>query len=333
MTKVLDLLAEQLANAETAWSIGTFGAIAEFVREPDEPTKIGRGDETISAITEKGALCIKAHPQLRPFASESLTTQGWSQRVSLCVPHRLAAMNQRMELTELGPDRDAVRSEDRTGVLFDIGLGTLQIDACIRSSDPGIVAALRRQVGKSVFAADSGAMSVILQANPHRVFISKLGRVEVYQPIPPAHGKSPEGPHTHVLPKLLAHRRTHAATELVPSGFVPCAHLYPPHPMRDGMGQTKPFQMDRHVAFQSLLGRYGDPDQFALKRRIIHAVIAGHGPDEMSLPSDRISRATARITLRQLRASNTSSVVLDAWLSGHDRSETQQAEDPREMLH
>jgi hypothetical protein len=329
--KVLDFLAEQLANPETAWSVGTFGAIAEFMRDADEPTKIGRGDETISAATEKGAIRISAHPQLRPFASESLTTQAWSQRVSLCMPHQLVAMNQRMELTELGPDRDAVRAEDRAGVLFDIGLGTLQIDACIRCGDPDAVAALRRYIGKSVFATDSGAMAVILQANPHRVFVSRLGRIEVYQPIPPAEGKSPDGPHTHVLPKLLMHRRTHAATEPVPNGFIPCAHLYPPHPMRDIVGGARPFQADRHILFQNLLGRYGDPEHFALKRRIIYAVMAGHEPDDIPLPSDRFSRATARITLRQLRASNTSSTALETWLSTHDKSEAQQ--DPMEALH
>ena len=63
-------------------------------------------------------------------------------------------------------------------------------------------------------------MGMILAANPHRVFISRLGRIEVYQPIPPPSGKSPEGPHTHVLPKLLKSGRTHPATDRFPrAGF------------------------------------------------------------------------------------------------------------------
>ena len=62
---------------------------------------------------------------------------------------------------------------------------------------------------------------MILAANPHRVFISRLGRIEVYQPIPPPSGKSPEGPHTHVLPRLLKSGRTHPATEPVPEGWFP----------------------------------------------------------------------------------------------------------------
>ena len=44
--------------------------------------------------------------------------------------------------------------------------------------------------------------------SPHRVFCCRMGRVEVYQPIPAPDGKSPEGPHTHVLPRLLAHGRS-----------------------------------------------------------------------------------------------------------------------------
>ena len=85
-------------------------------------------------------------------------------------------------------------------------------------------------------------MRIILAASPHRVFVSRIGRAEVYQPIPSANGKSPDGPHTHVLPKLLQHRRTHAATEPVPDGFVPCAHLYPRHPLKDAFGREKTFR-------------------------------------------------------------------------------------------
>ena len=120
---ITDLLAAQLADSETAWSIGSFGAIAEFMREPDEVVKVGSGKETVSAITAKGGLRIVAHPELRPFASESRTTQSWSQRIALCLPEQTAPMNGRTELTEVGPDGELLRAEDRDGILFDIGLG------------------------------------------------------------------------------------------------------------------------------------------------------------------------------------------------------------------
>ena len=126
-------------------------------------------------------------------------------------------------------------------MLFDLGLGALQVDVCIRVADPEVTAQLLPHTGRPLFEPGNPAMGVILAGSPHRVFVSRLGRIEVFQPIPPPDGQSPEGPHTHVLPKLLQHRRTHSATEPVPDGFVPCAHLYPPHPLKDEFGHARPF--------------------------------------------------------------------------------------------
>jgi hypothetical protein len=204
---------------------GTFGAIAEFTRDADEMVILDRRDETVSAVTARGGIRIRAKADLRAIASESLTPSAWNQRVALCLPQSACAMNARTVLTEVGPDGDALRAADRSAVLFDLGLGALQIDACVRSADPEIIAALRECCGTSLFAAGDGAMHVILASNPHRVFISRVGRIEVFQPIPTPDGTSPEGPHTHVLPKLLGSGRTHAATEPIPVGWIPCAHF------------------------------------------------------------------------------------------------------------
>jgi hypothetical protein len=102
--------------------------------------------------------------------------------------------------------------------------------------------------------------------SPHRVFISAAGRIEVYQPIPPPTGKSPDGPHTHVLPRLLARGRSHAATVPIPSGWVVAMTLYPPHPLRQGSGQPIAFDPARHAAFQTLMERYGAPALMAGKQ-------------------------------------------------------------------
>jgi hypothetical protein len=321
---------QQLADAETAWGVGSFGAIAEFMRDAHETTAIKRGNDGITAVTARGSLRIRVHPGLRLIASESLTTESWSHRVALCLRREVCTMSGRTELTEIGPDTEALRAEDRDGVLFDLGLGLLQVDACVRTANPSVLAALRRYVGKSVFATDSGAIGVLLQASPHRVFSSRAARVEVFQTIPPPDGRSPDGPHTHVLPKLLAQGRTHAATEALPAGWIPCAYCYPPHPLRDGMGRGRPFQQTHHFAFQSLLTCYGDPENVALKRRIIDAVAAGVEPFGLDPPQDRFARATMRVTLRQLQAESPAPAALAAWLAAHDRPPSGKLEDSAE---
>jgi hypothetical protein len=328
-----DHLMDFLADIEAGWSVGTFGAIAEFTRDAGEPVELNKASDTISVVTDKGGLCIAPRPGLRLIASESPTTESWSHRVALCLPQESCSMSRRTTLTEIGPDGGALRIQDRDGVLFDLGLGTLQIDACIRVSDPDVVSALRSRTGRSVFAPENGAMRIILAANPHRVFVSRIARAEVFQPIPPPGGKSPDGPHTHVLPKLLAHGRTHAATEPLPDGWIPCAHLYPAHPLRDQLGRKRAFRREHHAAFQALLERYGEPELMALKHQVVEAATAGRGPDTVSLPRDRFARATVRVALRQLSAAEPSSLTLIEWLSAHDRLDPLDAEDPMETLH
>lgn len=85
-TDLLDFLANQLADADTALSLGTFGAIAEFTRDADEAAAISRADDMISAVTARGGLRIEACRDVRPIASESLTSESWSHRVALCLP-------------------------------------------------------------------------------------------------------------------------------------------------------------------------------------------------------------------------------------------------------
>ena len=324
---VVDFLAGQLADAETAWSIGGFGAIAEFMRTADEAVTLQCEEGSVSAITARGGLRIEAHDEVRPIASESLTSKSWSHRVALCLPEDICALERRTALTEIGPDRDALCAQDRSALLFDLGLGLLQVNACIRTSDVDVIATLRTWTGRSLFEPGNGAMAAILAANPHRVFISRIGRVEVYQPIPPPDGKSPEGPHTHVLPRLLRHKRTHAATEFVPTGWVPCAHLYPPHPARDAMGKRTSFCQNRHASFQDLLARFGEPKFLDIKRRVYEGVSAAQTPFALSPLDDRFSRAALRIALRQIKTSGETAPSIDAWIAAHDRFDPTETEE------
>jgi hypothetical protein len=330
----IELLAAQMADPEASWSLGTFGAIAEFARDGNEPVELSRTDAHLAAATARGGIRIAPREDMRLFASESTTRESWSQRVSLCLSENRCAMGGRTALTALGPDAEALREQDRAAVLFDLGLGALQVDACVRVADPQVTAQLLACAGRSLFEPGNPAMMIILAASPHRVFVSRLGRIEVFQPIPPADGKSPNGPHTHVLPKLLRHGRTHSATEPVPDGFVPCAHLYPAHPARDAFGRSRPFDGGRHAAFQNILRAFGDPASVAQKQRIIAAIAAGADPTAVPVTDHRFARRTVRVVLRQLAVADEGSPALAAWMAAHerpDRSEPDDEDDPHEQ--
>lgn len=313
---VVSVLAGQLADPDSHWGLGGFGAIAEFCRDRDEAAAPGAAD--MSLVTARGGIRIAGGAGVRPVAYETAVGAGWNQTLALCLPLDAAAMSRRTALTEIGPDAGALRGEDRDGILFDLGLALPHVDAMVRVRDAEVAARLRAHAGKNVFAPDSGAMGVILAANPHRVFVSRCGRVEVYQPIPPPDGRSPAGPHTHVLPKLLAHNRTHAATEPIPDGWAPCLSVFPAHPAKDALGRATPFGAARHRAFQTLLGAYGDPAMTALKARVTQALAAGDAPPA-DIDDDRFARACIRVALRQAHAAGLSAPSLALWLEKYER--------------
>lgn len=293
---VAALLRDALEDPGTAWSLGSFGAIAEFMRDADEGV-VALRDGRLGMATCRGAVALTTRPGLRPVAYETAVASGWNHAVALCMPENACAMSGRTVVTELGPDEAAARDEDRDGVLFDLGLGLLAVDACVRSSDPEAVACLRAGVGRPLFEPGNPIGPRLVAMSPHRVFLSRVGRVEVYAPIPPAGGTSPEGPHTHVLPKLLRAGRTHAATTPIPAGFVPCAALHPAHPYKDMLGQRIPFDRVRHDAFQALLEVWGDPDLVAHKRTAAEG--ADDPPDGQA--RSRFVQAARRVAAAQGR--------------------------------
>lgn len=260
-----NLLVEYIRDPGASWACGRFGAIAEFHRDFDEPVEIAT-ESSIVAATSRGAIRLEVLPDLRPVAYETISSciESWGQGVALCLPKEAAGMIARTVVTELGPDRDAVRPQDRDAMLFDLGLGGEQAEVCVRSANPEMIDLLRAACGRPML--ENGPLMHRLPAlSPHRVFCCRMGRVEVYQLIPPPNGKSPEGPHTHVLPRLLAHGRLNAATVPVPEGWLAGMSLFPAHPLLRADGAPTAFDPVRYRAFQSLMDRFGDPDLVAGK--------------------------------------------------------------------
>lgn len=320
MASAFELITDQLADPHAQWSLGTFGAIAEFGRDADEPAEVAQTEQAMAVVTPRGGIRLEARDTMRAVAFETVTAQSWSQRVAFCLPDQQGVMSKRAVLTELAPDARALREQDRDGVLFDLGLETLQVDCCVRTSDAALIEELRAQAGRSLFAPGNPAMELILAHSPDRVFATRAGRIEVYQAIPAPGGEAPAGPHTHVLPELLAQQRTHPASEPIPRGWIPCAYLYPAHPLRDADGRPRPFDTTRYVAFQRMLSRHGDVELVRLKRNVTKAVIGNVGPGAIATPDDRFAQDAVRVALRQLKASEGTSPNLAAWFATYDQA-------------
>lgn len=315
-----DFLSEQLLDPRSQWSIGTFGAVAEFSSVGSDAIATEKGPGRLKAVSARGGISVKFDKRCRPFASESIAYQGWSQRLALCMKAEDAQMSARSILTEVGLDKHALRSNDRDGVLFDLGLAAPHIDFCVRVRDAGLLAQLRQHEGRPLYeGGNSSALEAILTNSPDRVFLSQIGRVEVFQPIPRHGEKSPEGPHTHVLPKLLRQKRVHSATEPIPNSFVPCLHVYPWHPADVSIGNHPRFDPDQHSYFQMVLRSFGSPDAIAIKDMVTQSVICEQDPPRETFAKSRVARANVRIALRQLKASNCASRTLSKWISAFDR--------------
>lgn len=315
------ILAEQLADPGTGWSLGTFGALGEFTRDPEEPCDLSPAE--LRVVTARGGLALAPPEGLRLFAYELPSRDGrsWSQAVALCLPEAAAAMTRRAVLSELGPDRAALRPGDRDLPLFDMGLGCLQVDVCLRSAEPATLAALREGLGRPVLAPGHPLPPRLPALSPPRVFLGPLGRLEVYQPIPEPGGRSPEGPHSHVLPALLRHGRTHAATLPLPEGWIPCASFFPANPLRDALGRPRPFDREAHARFQALLRRFGDPVLLAVKDALAAALEAGQAPEDFPPPATRAERAVLRVALRQHACLEPRPERLAPWRAAFDRAE------------
>jgi hypothetical protein len=205
------IVRRHLADPSTGWSVGTYGAIGEFQYDADEPG-LKLDLEAMAVQTERGALAIVSLDDVRPFGLVDDT--GRLREIAFCCGRRGA---QRAIVTELG------------ALTFDVGVTAPHIDMLVRlrPDDAATLAALRAGVGRPLFAADNPAGAAIAHASPTRILASPVARIEVHQAIPPPGGRAPEGPHTHLLPKLLAQGRAHPPGSPLPDGLYCGLSLYP----------------------------------------------------------------------------------------------------------
>ena len=226
--------------------MGSYGAVAEFFQEPDE--SIGAGDsDDLTCITPRGGIRVEPREDIGicTYTKSSSDNNNTQQHIALCLPAGTSRMFGAEVLTERGPDTAALKEGDRDAVLFDLGVssvgsGCFQLDFCVRTSDLDLVEFLREHCGSSIFEHGSPVFPRLLESQPQRVVITRLGRIEVCQAIGGEHtdDKTPEGPHTHLLPELLALNLTHSADVPIKEGWVPCAFLYPKSPVLSEAGEA-----------------------------------------------------------------------------------------------
>jgi hypothetical protein len=313
----IDALLGALARDDAAgWSVGTWGAVADLERAPGDGAIVERDAAGWTWRTTLGGVRVSAVPALRVVAYERcLRPAGsWRQALGLCLPDAQAACARRGVVTELGPDAEALDPDDRSAILFDLGLGARAADFCVRTADPATLAALRAAARRPLFDPSHGLAARLVALSPARVVITAAGRAEIATSIPPPGGTTPRGPHTHLLPKLLATGRTHPAIEPIPAGWIPVATVFPPHPLIGTGGTPIPFDADRHERFQALLHTYGDPAHLATKATISAAVLTDAPAARPTPGPGRTARSrAARVTLRQLAHTAPTAPGLPAW--------------------
>jgi hypothetical protein len=203
-----DIIRRHLANGAHRWSVGTYGAIGEFEYQAGEPG-LKVDFDRLSIRSHRGALSVHDLHDVQVFAL--IDDDGQTREIAFCTPRR-------------GSGRAVVTALD--AVTFDIGIATPHIDLLVRLAPhcSEAASAMRACIGRPL---SREAAAAIGQSSPLRIFASPIARLEVDQPIPPPGGRSPAGPHTHLLPHLLALGQPHAPNSPLPAGWYCGLSLYP----------------------------------------------------------------------------------------------------------
>lgn len=220
------LLRRHFADPAVAWSVGTWGGIGEFSFLPDEAHTLDA--DTLTVTTPRGGLRVIPQDDMVAFEI-GRADRDFPHEIAFCLPAERVGATRGTVLDEVGVDAAALRPADRDHILFDLGLGAAHIDAFVRIAPDAanLLATMRTACGKSLFDTSHAAAAAMRVASPPRIFRSPVASLEVFAPIPPPGGRSPEGPHSHILPSLLNRRRAHGPVSPIPDGWFCCLSLYP----------------------------------------------------------------------------------------------------------
>jgi len=230
--EVAAYIADTLLERSGTWVVGCHGATAEFMFGDDEPTDVSVEGE-LRAVTPRAALRFTPRTDLRALQWRDPHAAGGVRAIFIVIPRPRNVSAPSLLLTDCGPDAAAVQPAHRGETLFDLGLGREHMRFAVRSADPVLNAALRDTVGLPFDALLQRCGKTLLDHSPTRIVETALGRIEVATPIPAPGGKSPDGPHTHLLPGHLALQRATPAGVDLPEAYALCATFYPRNPPED----------------------------------------------------------------------------------------------------
>jgi len=225
--RIAEFVAESLEQRSGTWALGCYGATAEFVCHHDEPCDVSVTGETITAISDRGALQLTIGEHVRALRLRADHPRRGNRAIFLVVLKARATLPVTTTLTALGRDEGAIRPEGRNDAWYDLGLGRAGLRFCVRASAAELRDKLNQASGLPLSDVLQGAGAMIVKHSPSRVLESPLGRAEIYAPIPPPGGQSPDGPHTHLVSDQLAWGRATPPGIDLPPVYALGATFYP----------------------------------------------------------------------------------------------------------
>ena len=225
--EITTFVRKTIADRAGTWVIGCHGGTAEFMAAPDEPMSMTAGPEEIVATTEQGGLRFRPRDNFRALQWRDPRMPDQTRAIFIVIPRPRIDASVSGGLKIEGADNDALQTEHRNDALFDLGLGRDHMRFLVRTDKAELQHALTRAQGLPLDAVLARCGGLLMQESPTRVVDSAFGRIEVYAPIPLPGGKSPPGPHTHLLPGHLAMQRATAPSVDLPDAYALCATFYP----------------------------------------------------------------------------------------------------------
>lgn len=215
-----------LAVGKGTWVMGVVGAVAEFTAAPGQQVSVREDGEDIVGHTFGGALRMRINDDVRALTFDPQNADR-PPRIVLAVKRERGKLGISDQVKALGQDSSALINEE-ANALYDLGLGRKEARFCVRVSKGPAQQSLEAAVGLSFVESLPKIGSSLIAESPTRVVETALGRLEVQGAIPPPDARSPEGPHTHLLPDHLATGRALPVGMDLPPSYLPGAIYYPP---------------------------------------------------------------------------------------------------------